>query len=255
MHQFAVLENGFDQNGIPQGVVLATVAVEGEGQEHETIKSIRMYNLASLTRLAAHFATQTDTRTLELSRPKDWSPQESKRALRKTHKRGVKSLLASDATQGSLAAPPFPINSPRSPNRSPNPFAVPLPRAPPRHQDSTSSTDSSWDMVDDLPLRWATDYVPLATSNSRLASSSVLFFELWKNYSSGGRGTAMLAIATKTNILLYETPKGERAFKFVKVRRGTRFCFSLLHSCSNFPHRNSILRNKRGASVLSTKRQ
>jgi len=235
VYQLAVLENGFDQSGIPQGVVLATVGVEGESQEHEIIKSIRMYNLSSLTSLATYFATQPDARTLELSRPKDWSPQESKRTLRKAHKhnnhgsitRGIRSFRATDAmtphsTQSALVTAPFPIHAPRPSIREPNPFITPLPRAPPRHQDSTSSTDS-WDMVDDLPLRLATEYVPLATPNSRLASSSVLFFELWKNDSHGGRGTAMLAIATKTNILLYETPKGERAFRFVKVCRGARF--------------------------------
>jgi hypothetical protein len=31
------------------------------------------------------------------------------------------------------------------------------------------------------------------------------------------RGGQLLAVATKNNILLYETPKGERAFRFVKV--------------------------------------
>jgi len=190
-----------------------------------------MYNLASLTGLATYFATQPDTRTLELARPKDWSPQEPKRTLKKTNRhhhngsltRGVKSFRASDPTslnpnRSTQGIPSFPINSPRTPNRSPNPSASPLPRVP-LHQDSTSSTDS-WDIIDDIPLRCATDYVPLATPNSRLANSSVLFFELWKNDSNGGCGAAMLAIATKTNILLYETPRGERAFRFVKVCRG-----------------------------------
>ncbi len=71
VYQLAVLEDGLDETGIPQGVVLATVGVDGEGQEQEVIKSIRMYNLASLTSLATYFATQTDARTLELARPKD----------------------------------------------------------------------------------------------------------------------------------------------------------------------------------------
>jgi hypothetical protein len=270
VYQLAVLEDGFDEAGIPQGIVLATVGVEGEGQEHEIVKSIRMYNLASLTSLATYFATQSDARALELARPKDWSPQEPKRTLRKSHKhhhgsltRGVRSFRASDTTsfnanQSSLAIPPFPTNAPRSPHRSPNPSTTPLPRAPPQHQDSTNSTDS-WDMVDDIPLRWATDYVPLATPNSRLAGSCVLFFELWKNDSHSARGAAMLAIATKTNILLYETPKGERAFRFVKVCRDTQFVQSFAPTVntdhSSLSHRNSILHNPRGASTLSTKQQ
>lgn len=74
-------------------------------------------------------------------------------------------------------------------------------------------------MVDDLPLRWATDFVPLATAGSRLVNTSVLSYALWRNDDNRvGRGGQLLAIATKNNILLYETPKGERAFRFVKVR-------------------------------------
>lgn len=69
---------------------------------------------------------------------------------------------------------------------------------------------------EDLPLRWATDYVPLATPNSRLANQSVLFFELHRS-ADRGRVTARLAVATRQNILLYETMHGERAFRFVKV--------------------------------------
>jgi hypothetical protein len=69
---------------------------------------------------------------------------------------------------------------------------------------------------DDLPLRWATDYVPLASPTSRLANQSVLFFELHGS-TDRGRVTARLAVATRQCILLYETMRGERAFRFVKV--------------------------------------
>lgn len=80
---------------------------------------------------------------------------------------------------------------------------------------STSSEDSTWDTFEDmLPLRWASDYVPLASS--KRIQSSVLFFELKKS-ELGTNGSTLLAIATKTNILLYETPKGERVFRFIKV--------------------------------------
>ena len=265
VYQLAVLEDGFDETGIPQGIVLATVGVDGEGQEHEVVKSIRMYNLASLTSLATYFATQTDARALELARPKDWSPQEPKRTLRKSFKpqqhhssftRGVKSFRASDTTnQSSLGIPPFPANAPRSPSRSPNPSASPLPRVQPQHQASTDSADS-WCMLDDMPLQWASDYVPLATPNSRLAHSSVSFFELWRNDSNSSGGAAMLAIATKTSILLYET-KGDRAFRFVKVCRGAQFAQSppVCTDCSSLSHRNSTLRKLRGASASSIKQQ
>ncbi|KAG6861983.1 hypothetical protein C0995_009167 [Termitomyces sp. Mi166 len=75
------------------------------------------------------------------------------------------------------------------------------------------TSESSWDIIEDLPLRWATDFVPLA--GSRLLNLSVLSYALWKDETRKGRGH-LLAIATKNNILLYETPKGERAFRFVK---------------------------------------
>lgn len=71
-------------------------------------------------------------------------------------------------------------------------------------------------MVDDLPLRWATDYVPLASASSRLLHTSVLSYALWHD-DRRVRGSALLAVTTKSCILLYEAPKGERAFRFVKV--------------------------------------
>lgn len=83
--------------------------------------------------------------------------------------------------------------------------------------DSNDSADSSWDVVEDLPLRWASDYVPLATAGSRLANTNVLFYETWSDENLRGRKGSLLAVGTKSAILLYETPKGERAFRFVKV--------------------------------------
>lgn len=82
---------------------------------------------------------------------------------------------------------------------------------------SMDSIDSTWDVVEDLPLRWASDYVSLAISGSRLANTSVLFYDIWSDPTTTGRKGALLAVATKSTILLYETPKGERAFRFVKV--------------------------------------
>lgn len=79
-----------------------------------------------------------------------------------------------------------------------------------------ASIDSGWDIVDDLPLRWATDHVPLAVPGSRLMNASVLTYALWRN-DDQPRGSALLAVAIKSAVLLYESPKGERAFRFVKV--------------------------------------
>ena len=82
---------------------------------------------------------------------------------------------------------------------------------------SVDSVDETWDLVEDLPLRWASDYVSLAISGSRLANTSVLFYDIWSDAMTSGRKGALLAVATKSTILLYEAPKGERAFRFVKV--------------------------------------
>ena len=82
---------------------------------------------------------------------------------------------------------------------------------------SMESIDKTWDIVEDLPLRWASDYVLLAISGSRLANTSVLFYDIWSDPTTNGRKGALLAVATKSTLLLYETPKGERAFRFVKV--------------------------------------
>ena len=83
--------------------------------------------------------------------------------------------------------------------------------------DSVDSVDSSWDVVEDLPLRWATDFVPLAAAGTRLHGTSVHFYDVWRDSNERNRGVAYLAVVVKSNILLYHTPKGERAFRFVKV--------------------------------------
>ena len=82
---------------------------------------------------------------------------------------------------------------------------------------STDHGEDNWDVVEDLPLRWASDYVSLAIPGSRLANTSVLFYDIWSDTTGSGRKGALLAVVTKSAVLLYETPKGERAFRFVKV--------------------------------------
>ena len=79
------------------------------------------------------------------------------------------------------------------------------------------SGDSEWDVVNELPLRWATNYTPLASSGSRLQNCSVVLYDVWRNEGQRGPGGVLLAIGTKSSILLYEAPKGERAFRFTKV--------------------------------------
>lgn len=70
----------------------------------------------------------------------------------------------------------------------------------------------------DLPLLWAAHYTPLASPGSRMHNTSVLFYEFYRHEYQRSRGGVLLAVATKSNIFLYEAPKGERAFHLVKVR-------------------------------------
>ena len=87
------------------------------------------------------------------------------------------------------------------------------------------SPESGWDVVEDVALRWATDFKPLGTAGSRLAGVPVICFATWSDETRKGKGLGgqLLAVATKSNIVLYETPKGERVYRFVKVRQINTF--------------------------------
>ena len=119
----------------------------------------------------------------------------------------------------------------------------------PRLPQRSSTLDSGWDVVEDLPLRWATDYVPLAAPGSRLINSPVSTYALWRN-DDQARGSALLAVAVKSAILLYESPKGERAFRFVKV--SCPFFFSVQGNQGALikKYRNSIHHSRLVASRL-----
>lgn len=125
-------------------------------------------------------------------------------------------------------------------------FQVESPISEPGSRANTlSSIDTtSWDVVDDLPLRWATDFVPLAQPGSRLANAAILFFEVFKGEQALGR--TMLAIATKASILLYETPQGTRAFRFVKASISRIFRKTFAHKLNRNSGRLYLL----GASRL-----
>ena len=144
-----------------------------------------------------------DSKPLDLRRPSNWSPQQT---YSKKHKHNSSISKFKNLISDTNGAP--------EPQAS-YPTSAKFLQAPVRRGMSTDS--GGWDVVDDLPLRWATDFVPLATPGSRLLNSHVMFFELRRDEINGSRGSSTLAIATKQNILLYETPKGERAFRFVKV--------------------------------------
>lgn len=84
----------------------------------------------------------------------------------------------------------------------------------PKPPTRNTGMSSSWDTVEDLPLRWATDFEPF--HHPKVANTNILFFELWKSDENGNYGRTMLAIGTPKSIVLFEAPRGERAFTYVK---------------------------------------
>ncbi|KAA1466563.1 hypothetical protein DENSPDRAFT_831416 [Dentipellis sp. KUC8613] len=216
VYQLSIVECEDIGESIPQGVVLALVGSESEhSKDPDGVRSLRMYNLASLISLAKWAVSQKGAHPLDLRRPANWSPQQTQHKKHKSHgslAKGLKSLMTDSQSQG-----PSPISSEPSSYNNLLPsgsgssiFDKRYPQIQRR-----GSAESGWDVVEDLPLRWATDYVALASAGSRLVNSSVLSYDLWRE-DRRARGGALLAVATKSNILLYESPRGERAFRFVK---------------------------------------
>ena len=149
---------------------------------------------------------------MELDRPTGWAPQVA--STQKRHRasnsiaKGLRSLVI-DTPESS---------SPISPSGSKR-LMFSRSSAVPALQRESSDPDA-WDIVEDLPLRWATDFVPLTFANSRIFSLDVTRFELFRSENHAGRpSTMMLAVASKSCILIYEAPHGERAFRFVKVSK------------------------------------
>ncbi|PVG00490.1 hypothetical protein CPB86DRAFT_773734 [Serendipita vermifera] len=237
IYQMNLLESYQDPNGGLQGVVLALVGADDGETEREQFKSVRMYNLASLFSLVRYALSRPDFKPVVIPTPKGWSHQQTTRRLHRQHAHAIAKNLRSMIPDSPSTRPTSPPGSLAS---STTKGSCVVPESPPKHQDSLESNDS-WDVIDDLPLRWATDFVNLATPGSKLSTSQILFYELWKNDAHGSRGTCMLAIATKTSILLYETLKGERSFKFVK-----EFYTPLPAKSINFMHQASHAEARNG---------
>ncbi|KDR84120.1 hypothetical protein GALMADRAFT_262478 [Galerina marginata CBS 339.88] len=222
VYQMSVLEAEDHGTGTPQGVVLAVVGPSQHslGKDPEAPRTARMYNLASLISLARWTIAQKGSRPLDLHKMSTWQTPNTPSKKHRTQgsiARGIKSLI--DSPPNPAPEPTSSYQSFLSPSGSIGPSLARCPTPergsnPPRR----NSDESGWDMVEDLPLRWATDFVPLASPGSRLAGASVIAFATWSDESRKGKGTGgqLLAIATKSNIFLYETPKGERAYRFVK---------------------------------------
>lgn len=214
----------------PQGVVLALVGPELEdspssGAHQESPRSLRMYKLASLTSLARwaiahqvrylvfpHVITRIhlirqDAQPVDLHRLADWHPQETpvkKHRPANSITKGLRNLITEPPAR--MRRTSF------------------LPTSNSKRPSTPARKDSSWDVVDDLPLRWATDFTSLSSAGSRISNTSVVSYALWHEGSTSSTRRALLAVATKTNIFLYETPRGERAFHFVKVRIDLMMC-------------------------------
>ncbi|KAF9559666.1 hypothetical protein CPC08DRAFT_750836 [Agrocybe pediades] len=223
VYQMSILESQDHGDGTPQGVVLMVVGPAPEyattSKETETAKTARMYNLASLISLARWTIAQKGAKPLELHKINGWQQPTSPSKRHRAHgsiAKGFKSLIDSNTSseQPTTSYQSFVTPSMAGPSHFKS--TAPTERGSPTA--STFTEESSWDVVDDLPIRWATDFVPLASPGSRLAGQSVISFATWSDESRQGKGTGgqLLAIATKAGIFLYETPKGERAYRFVK---------------------------------------
>ncbi|KAK0461648.1 uncharacterized protein EV420DRAFT_1619179 [Desarmillaria tabescens] len=246
VYQLSLLEVEQTGEGTPQGVVLALVGPDPNSpisKDVESLRTLRMYNLSSLTSLAKWAVAQKGKRPLDLSRPSNWVAQQSpvkKHRPRSSIARGLKSWI--EAPNNHPVEPPTSsyhnLLSPASLIGASNVGSRPGSRSPSPNR--PGSDESTWDVINDLPLRWATDFVPLASTGSRLANSSVISYALW-NQSDRNTSGRMLAVATKSNILLYETPKGERAFHFVKdfytplTPRSITFFQQVVHDVARSP--------------------
>lgn len=188
---------------------------------------------------------QQGSKPLDLARPSHWSAQST--PTKKRHRptssiaKSIQNFIErpkqdhaepSSSSYHNLLSPsatrtsPNPLTSNKNGRSSPSPSLGSLREAveaidnsPTDPHPHSPTRGDSWDLVDELPLRWATDFVPLASPGSRLLHASILSYALWKDEHRKGTGGQLLAVSTKSNILLYETPRGERAFHFVKVRR------------------------------------
>ncbi|KZP00128.1 hypothetical protein CALVIDRAFT_533777 [Calocera viscosa TUFC12733] len=186
-----------------QGIVLALVSTthyDSTGRT-ETVRHLRMYKLSSLVSLVKWTVTQKECPPIDLGKSAAWDTTPTRKQRNRLSK--MMNLLA----DGPDHIPPR-SSSPQPPSRSQSLRGQPRPPPP------AAGTSSSWDTVEDLPLRWATDFEPF--HHPKVANTNILFFELWRSNENGNYGRTMLAIGTPKSIVLFEAPRGERAFTYVK---------------------------------------
>ncbi|KAF9651684.1 hypothetical protein BDM02DRAFT_3110114, partial [Thelephora ganbajun] len=235
VYQLTLLEVDYNGTDAPTGVVLALVGScredELSSKDVECTKSLRMYSLSSIISLIKWAASSKYVKPLQVRGSTPGNPHRG--STRKGHHKPQLSItkgLKSQSVDNQAQALPYPFcydpppsvhsSSGISPSTtSVNSIFIDEFRGSMSSSTPTQSLDSieeAWDIVEDLPLRWTSDYVSLAISGSRLANTSVLFYDIWSDPTTTGRKGALLAVATKSTILIYETPKEERAFRFVK---------------------------------------
>lgn len=156
--------------------------------------------------------------TLDLSAgPASQSLSKKTHRASKSITKGIRALVISNSS----SSQPSPSRSKPS---SPETLIPPAARESFSATSRLSTVDNGWDVIDELPMRWATDYVPLAPSSMRNPSADFTGFELHRGGASYGRLGSILAVALKSSILIFEAPLGERAFRFVKVTLTVSVC-------------------------------
>ncbi|KIY42883.1 hypothetical protein FISHEDRAFT_68270 [Fistulina hepatica ATCC 64428] len=209
--QMSLLETETTPEGNLCGVVLALTGPEGGLASDEGPPVLRMYNLASLVNLAQWAVRNKDIGGPPLDLYKTWhlnaqATPTKKHRPQHSFARSLRSFIDQPLGAGCVNSDSEPqtssYHSMLSPSRIPNPRTL---------------SPQLWAVVEDeAPVRWATDFVPLAAPGSRLAQASIQSYAIWKQDDKRADRGQLLAVATKTNVLLYETPRGERAFRFVK---------------------------------------
>ncbi|KAH8834525.1 hypothetical protein DL96DRAFT_1456391 [Flagelloscypha sp. PMI_526] len=188
--QIDMLEQPNDKNS---GIVLALVGANSTTSS-PAMRTVRMYNLGSLTSLAKWTVGPYGSQPLDLSRgPANPRRSESLTVNLRSRLAGALKLGKVESISPSSLKPFSIVDTSRNSNAL------------------TQEEKSTWDIVDSLPLQWASDFVSLAAHNSRLDRVDIRCYKLW----SIDR-IQKLAIGTKSAIWLYESPYGERAFRFIK---------------------------------------
>ncbi|KAF8314699.1 hypothetical protein DL93DRAFT_2198497 [Clavulina sp. PMI_390] len=188
-----------------RGVILALVGVNSRGSEDQK-RTVRMYSLSSICSLITFSVNQPESaKPLNLSVNATLQTP-AKKVHSRSISRGLRSLLISDHSSHAAKSEPQSAITPSSSSQLDRSSST-LTRA---------ATEEGWDLIEELPMRWATDFVPLAPASGKTPTIDVNRFELYHSNGTFGRAGSLLALAAKSSILIFEAPQGERAFRFVK---------------------------------------